>query len=377
MTNAWPGCNVTGMNYECTNITEIPHELPLGVTSLYVYHSPYLTTISQLPGNITLLSLEYVGVSNFEPKAIPDVSTTLKELHIKGAESLKKIDVGTPPVSSETALNVIVIMNCSILSEVDNIAEYKNLQSITINSTYIQSIESSMFKGLSYVTYLDISYNYRLSYIHDNAFKDMYRLQYMHMTGCNLDRLYGNYFDAAYEKGYLKLVKAMLNPYQCSKMCDFTTWYWGHTGFSKIANIGTCIEVNYNTVYAYQVYDLSRYGAGCQPIFWIAFGSIMGALILIGIGMCILVALCGINYKKYCCCCFGGSRRNRRNSFPNGNVDHTEVDTFYIDVPGSNQAQVPMYDDSPPIYDELTMPPSKSATTPAIDPTSTQASSSS
>lgn len=119
----------------------------------------------------------------------------------------------------------------------------------------------------------------------------------------------------------------------------------------------------YNTYYVYAVYDLNRYESGCPPLFWIIFGSILGVIVITGIAACVIVAVCQVDYKKYCCF-WRGSRRNRRNSFPNGTTDNAEVDTYHFDFATTHKTNVRMYEDTPPTYEELTVPqPATSSST--------------
>lgn len=50
----------------------------MGVHSLVILNSPNLTNVTCLPEGIISLSLDDVGVTNFDGKAISEVSSTLK-----------------------------------------------------------------------------------------------------------------------------------------------------------------------------------------------------------------------------------------------------------------------------------------------------------
>ncbi|XP_039249791.2 uncharacterized protein LOC120327539 [Styela clava] len=350
------GCQCNGATVTCNNIKVFPECLPAGSTRLTVYNSKNLTTISSIPKDLTYLEVTDTSVYSVSKHAIADASM-LQTLMFSYNDQLRQLDLGEPSDGSHP-LTTLNLTKCSVLSEVDNVKEYINLQFITISSCNLQEIDDDMFKGLRKVKTLDISHNHRLDDIDRDAFEDLDALESLSMNDCSLRKLYSEYFDNAYHKN-LEYVNTLLNPLQCYKMCDFMQWYWGHSSFLSYAFIGSCTIQSYGNTYVYIVSDLNRYEAGCPTAFGVIIGATLGAFFFICIAACVFVVVCGIDYRKYCCFCCK-SQRNRRNSSDNSSAnqdqDHTYATAYQTQNEKAhiNYPEGAMYTAAPPSYEDVT-----------------------
>lgn len=105
------------------------------------------------------------------------------------------------------------------------------------------------------------------------------------------------------------------------------------------------------------MWNLDRYQAGCPTAFGIIIGVSIGAFILLCIIGCVVIIICGINWRKYLCCCCE-SQRNRHATDTNQAVSYgaqIQTTTYAvpdIEKPAHDDGQL-MYQAAPPSYEDL------------------------